>query len=175
MFIVPFCYVSSYEIIYIMFGENWLPAVPCFQALSLSVWCQLLTSSTGAIFQSTNNTKLMLKSALINTAITVIAILVGISTGKIENMALGVSFAYIINYLITFGILMKYVFKLSFFSFNKVLMFDFIYMIFILIAICLITKFIVISNVFLSIIMKGSLVLLFYVVYLLISKNIKYY
>ena len=173
MFIVPFCFVSSYEIIYIMFGENWMLAVPCFQVLSLSVWCQLLTSSTGAIFQSTNNTKLMLKSALINTAITVITIFAGISTGKIENMALGVSLAYIINYLITFGILIKYVFKLSFFSFNKVLMFDFIYMIFILIVVCLITKFIVVSNVFLSIVMKGTLVLLFYVVYLLISEKYK--
>lgn len=173
VFIVPFCFVSSHEIIYMMFGENWMPAVPCFRVLSLSVWCQLLTSSTGAIFQSTNNTKLMLKSVIINTIITVILILIGLSTGKIENMALGVSFAYIVNYFITFYMLMKYVFNLSFFSFNRILMYDFLYMILALVAVCLITKFIVVSNTFLSIIIKGTFVSLFYIVYLLISKKYK--
>lgn len=173
VFIVPFCFVSSHEIIYMMFGENWMPAVPCFRVLSLSVWCQLLTSSTGAIFQSTNNTKLMLKSVIINTIITVILILIGLSTGKIENMALGVSFAYIVNYFITFYMLMKYVFNLSFFSFNRILMYDFLYMILALVAVCLITKFIVVSNIFLSIIIKGTFVSLFYIVYLLISKKYK--
>ena len=150
-----------------------MPAVPCFRVLSLSVWCQLLTSSTGAIFQSTNNTKLMLKSVIINTIITVILILIGLSTGKIENMALGVSFAYIVNYFITFYMLMKYVFNLSFFSFNRILMYDFLYMILALVAVCLITKFIVVSNIFLSIIIKGTFVSLFYIVYLLISKKYK--
>ena len=173
IFVVPFCFVSSSEIIYIMFGENWLPSASCFQALSLSVWCQLLTSSTGAIFQSTNNTRLMLKSALINTIITIITIILGLSTGKIELMALGISVSYIINYLITFEILIKYVFNYSFIRFNTIFIYDFLFMILTLVTVFLITKFIVLSNVFLSIMMKGFLVLLFYVVYLFFSKKYK--
>lgn len=173
IFIVPFCFGAGREIICIMFGSKWLYAVPCFQLLSLSIWSQMLTSSTGAIFQSTNNTKLMVKSAIINTLITVVAIVGGLSTGKIENMALCVSLAYIVNYGITFSILMKYIFKMSLLKLNKEFILDFLFMIISIIGMYIFNSHVEINNIFISIIIKFFLILIPYILYLLLSKKYK--
>ena len=172
IFIVPFCFTSGYEIIYIMFGKNWLIAVPCFQALSLSVWCQMLTSSTGAIFQSLNNTKSMLKSSIINTMITISLLFVGLTSGRIEAIALCVSFAYIINYIITFKILMDDAFHMNMWKLNRELVMDFIYMCLALVIFTIVFKYVHISNVFVSVVLKGSIQLIVYLCYLVLTKKI---
>lgn len=169
IFIVPLCFISSREIILIMFGSKWEAAIPCFKYLSLSVWCQLLTSSTGGIFQSLNNTKAMFKSAVINTLITVTVIIIGISTGKIAMVALGVSCAYLVNYFITFKILMVEAFNKKMRDINKIVAQDFIYMIVVTIIMNIIFEYLVTSSVFLSLIIKGITLLLIYIVYLVIS------
>lgn len=50
-------FFSAKELVLIVFGEQWLEAVLPFQVLSLSVFVQVLNSTTGSIFQSSNNTK----------------------------------------------------------------------------------------------------------------------
>ena len=47
------------EITLILFGDQWLPSVPVFQILSLSVGIQIILSTSGSIYQAANdnNTK----------------------------------------------------------------------------------------------------------------------
>jgi PST family polysaccharide transporter len=156
-----------------MFGENWLTAVPCFQVLSLSLWSQLLISSTGVIFQSTNNTKGMLKTALINTSITIIMMICGLYMGKIEYVALFVSFAYIFNYVITFDVLMKETFYMKLRHLNKVLLLDFIYAIIMIVVSIFIISFINIDNVLISLFIKLILTMVLYCIYLFLSGKYK--
>ena len=47
----------SREIILIIFGEQWMPSVPVFQILSISVGIQVILSTSGSIFQAANDTK----------------------------------------------------------------------------------------------------------------------
>lgn len=173
IFIVVICFSASYEIIYIFFGKNWVPAVPCFRILSLSVWCQLLTSSTGAIFQSTNNTKGMLKTAIINTFITIVFISLGLSTGILEFMALGVTISYMLNYFITFKVLMNETFNMSLWRISKEILPDFLYMIFMILLSYFVFKYIKFSNVWISLLFKGLVELIIFILYLYISKKYK--
>lgn len=171
--IMPICFISSTEIIQIMFGEQWLAAASCFQALSLSLWCQLLTSSTGAIFQSIGKTNLMLKSTIINTAVAIFLLLIGLSTKKIEVMSWLISFSYILNYFVTFHILLREGLNFSFLRLNRELFFDIISLLFILISSILLFNMVTINGIFVSLFLKSLYVIILFTVYELISGNYK--
>lgn len=171
--IVPICFVSNVEIIQIMFGKQWIAAAPCFQALSLSVWCQLLTSSTGSIFQSIGKTHLMLKSSLINTGITIGCLVIGLSSGKIEMMSCFISFAYIVNYIVTFFILMHDGLNYSFMKLNKELFLDMMALILITIISFVVLNNFVFNNIFISLIVKSFFVLFLFITYEVVSGNYK--
>lgn len=106
-----FCYFAGEEIILIAFGKQWGAAVLPFKILSLSLWMQILTNTVGPIYQSLGNTRLMFKSTVINTIIIVSAILVGTLGNSIDIVSTTVSTAYIINFFVSFYILITQVFK----------------------------------------------------------------
>jgi PST family polysaccharide transporter len=97
VFVTPFCFFAADELILLFFGDQWTQAIPVFRLLSISIYAQMITSSTGVIFQSLGNTKLLFKTGLITTLISIIAIGVGISTGDINLIAICVSIAYILH------------------------------------------------------------------------------
>ncbi len=55
------------EIIRLMYGPQWEPAIPCFQILCLSLPSAMLTSTTGSIFQASNATKYHFYVGVVNT------------------------------------------------------------------------------------------------------------
>lgn len=69
--IVFFC---SEELILLFFGDKWVSAILPFRILSLSIEIQILQSTCGAIFQSTNNTKGLFFSSLISLLIMIIGL-----------------------------------------------------------------------------------------------------
>lgn len=73
-----FLFFSAKELIILFFGDQWLPSVPIFQILSLTVWCQIIGSTTGIVFQATNQTKKMFYVGLVNTLVNVSGLLIGI-------------------------------------------------------------------------------------------------
>lgn len=84
----------SAEIIELFYGSQWGAAVPVFAALSASVYVQVLWNPSGAFFQSLGRTDLMFKSGLINTAITIAGLVLGLIGGSISSVAVCVSVAY---------------------------------------------------------------------------------
>lgn len=71
-------YFMSSDLILFFFGDQWGPSVPCFKILSLSVAFQIISSSSGAVFQASNDTKRLFGCGIF-TAITMIgAICTGI-------------------------------------------------------------------------------------------------
>lgn len=87
----------SEEIVAIMYGSQWMAAVPVLQILSISVYFQVVNNPNGAMFQSANHTDYQLYHSLIATAITVIFLLLGLVTGELLLAALGVSAAYCLH------------------------------------------------------------------------------
>ncbi|GAI65773.1 unnamed protein product, partial [marine sediment metagenome] len=51
-----FLFFSAKEVILILFGNNWVQSISVFRVLALSVWLQMLLSTTGSIFQVAGRT-----------------------------------------------------------------------------------------------------------------------
>lgn len=117
-----FIFFSADELIQILFGSQWLGSVVTFQILSLSIWVQMILSSTGSIFQSANRTDLLLLSGILSTVLNIISILIGIWIGKIEIIALLLVIAFSFNFLQCNYLLMIKVFKSKLLDFYKILL-----------------------------------------------------
>lgn len=93
-------YFCAHDIIVIMFGEQWIPAIPVFKILSLSVPFMLIINPTGAIFLACNASKQLFYTGIINTTITIIGFLIAASVHKtIEAIAWSWTITIIINTL----------------------------------------------------------------------------
>lgn len=93
--VVFFC--CSEEIIAVMYGEQWGASVPLFQALSVSVYAQMMGNPAGAFFQSLGRTDLMFRCGLVNSCMTVVALLVGLSTGSLDVVAWCITAAFCVQ------------------------------------------------------------------------------
>lgn len=116
-----FLFFNANEIILFLFGDQWAGSVTTFQILAISVWIQMITSSTGAIFQSANRTDLLLLSGILSAIVTVSAIFIGIFAGSIEYVAFMVLLAFTINFIQTNYLLMYRMFQSNFIEVIKVL------------------------------------------------------
>lgn len=116
-FISVWLYYNAEELVILLFGNQWYEAVLPFKILSLSVWFQMTINTVGPIYQSLGNTKLMFKSTVICSAMILAFIIAGCFLGSIIYVAICVSVAYFLNYLLGYYILTKYAFQESFWNF----------------------------------------------------------
>lgn len=105
IFLSLFCYFSAKDIILFLYGEQWLNAVPYFEMLALAIWAQLQLVTTGSIFQSAGNTKQMFISGIINTAITGIAIVIGVLNADLWQLSRNILLAFYIEFFTSMHIL----------------------------------------------------------------------
>ena len=123
-FITPFCWFASNEIIRILYGTQWLAAIPCLKWMSLAMWAQMILSSAGTIFQSLGDTKRLFMSGSINAVLVVALIVAGLLEGSITAVARNVAMAYNIQFVATFYILVHLSFGMRCRSFLKGLLPD---------------------------------------------------
>lgn len=97
---IMFCGTS--EIVTIVYGSQWGESVPLLQALSVSVYFQMVNNPSGAFFQGSGHTDYMFMHSLLATGITVVLLVVGLATDGVLGGARGVSAAYCLH---TFSIL----------------------------------------------------------------------
>lgn len=153
IFVAPFCYLGSAEIISIMYGSGWQKSVICFQLLSIAIIPQMLNSSSGGIFQAIGNTQLLFLNGCINTVITIMAILIGVFYGKsITALSLCVAVAYIIHLITATYMLICMGFKYKLSRFIKDVSKEIIILLGMIIAVLLYNF--IISDVILSFIVK---------------------
>lgn len=125
-------FFSAEEIIYVLFGPQWGNSVPVFKILSLSIGIQMVSSSTGSIYQSINRTDLMFYSGLMSAVFMIGGILSGIFIGKsLEAVGLGLLISFLLSFIQGFYILIHIAIKKSFFKFLKTFIFP------ILISLCI--------------------------------------
>ncbi|GAB1800838.1 lipopolysaccharide biosynthesis protein [Priestia megaterium] len=106
-----FLFFTSKEIIYLLFGSQWTGSIPIFQILSLSIWIQMILSSTGSIFQSANRTDLLLLSGVLSALLNVSSIIVGAWTGSIKYLASILVLSFLVNFIQTNYLLMIKIFQ----------------------------------------------------------------
>lgn len=172
LFIAPVCFLASEEIICILYGDNWMQTIDCFRLLSLAIIPQMINSSAGAIFQATNNTKLLFINSCINTAITVAAILMGIfAGGNIVVLSACVAVAYNIHFLTAFYMLIRFTFGFQIKAFAKDLLPELMILAIMIVGVLLYPFHV--GNIVLSALVKGVWMLLFYCAGLVVSKEYK--
>lgn len=167
-----YCFFASKEIVLIMFGIQWSNSAKYFKILSISLWFQMITSSTGGIFQATGNVNKLFKCGSITTGITILCILVSSSFRSIEIISLGVSIAYILHFFVAFKLLIVDIFNKKFFSLVSTLKNHIIIFIIVILGYKLIFNF-TIENLFLSAIIKFAIILVLYIFSLVITKEYK--
>lgn len=86
--------VSSYELIAILFGAQWIDAAPLLQVLSLSIYAQSMNTVLAPVMGATGRTDYLMLCTTINSLITIAMIVVGASLGTLYTMAVFVTVAY---------------------------------------------------------------------------------
>ncbi len=110
-------YFTAYEIIFILYGKQWLGSVPVFEILAFSIGIQMALSSAGSIFQVVGCTKELFLSGVLGSFIMLIAIVVGVMQQNLIAVAICVVTGYCLDFFLAFYILIKCVLKQSFMDF----------------------------------------------------------
>lgn len=101
-------FFNAKELILLIFGMQWESAVEPFRILSLTVGVQIILSSSGAIYQATDNTQWLFLSGILSTLTNLCAILWGIYVeGSIEGVAWGLTLSFSLNFLQCYLLLFK--------------------------------------------------------------------
>ncbi len=166
-----FLFFTAEEIILFIFGLQWDGSILTFQILALSVWIQMIVSSTGGIFQSGNRTDLLLLSGILSTIFNVTGIVSGILMGQIEFVALFLVIAFALNFLQVNYLLMIKMFNDSLLPFFKVLIKPLI------LALIQVGAFLLLPdlpfNLFINLVIKGLVFVIMWVGGLLITGEFK--
>ncbi|TXE02131.1 lipopolysaccharide biosynthesis protein [Algoriphagus aquimarinus] len=116
-----FLYFSAHEIIFVLYGSQWVQSVPVFKILALTVGIQMVLSSSGSIFQAVNRTDLMFYSGSLGAIFMVSGICYGIFVGKnLEAVGYGLIGAFVINFFQAFYMLIRIALDSSFLKFLKI-------------------------------------------------------
>lgn len=106
-----FLWFDARELTLIIFGRQWESSVPIFRILALSVGVQVINSTSGSIFQASNDTKSLFICGLFSAILNVSGILTGIfyfNSLKIVAWCICLTFflsflqCYFIMYYVTF-------------------------------------------------------------------------
>ncbi len=113
-------YFCASPIITIIFGRNWIPAIPVFEILSVSVPLQVMTSTSGSIFQAAGKTKHLFYCGVQSSICTVGAfIIAAVFFRTIESMAWAWVIASTLNFLFTYCVMNRITFHTSIYPFFK--------------------------------------------------------
>ena len=170
-FVSIFCFFSAKELIYIVFGDQWNKSVLPFKLLSISLICQLLTNTIAPIYQSVGNTKLMFESTIITTLTIILMIIIGVVIGNINSVAACVCIGYLLNFLITFKLLISKCFNMQYTKFLS--SFKEVLLIYIILLLCSFVYPLEISNYLISLTVKFFFLFTIYIILLIITKQYK--
>ena len=84
----------------IIFGDQWLPSVPVFRILALSVGVQIILSSSGSIFQAAGDTRSLFVCGVFSSVLNVAGMLLGIFYfGTLTAVATCIVVTFTINFV----------------------------------------------------------------------------
>lgn len=172
--ITVFLYMSSNEVVYLLFGYQWTESIETFKILSLSIWIQMILSSTGSFFQSLNRTDLLLLSGILSSTLNIIGIVIGVLIGKIEYVALFLIISFSINFIQANYLLNVKIFRERQLKFYKIFKDPIIISIMVLITLLIIDNLLVSNANIILFIVKSIGSLITFLIGMKITGNIHY-
>ena len=173
-FVQPLCYCCAREIILILYGSQWNVAVDYFQILSIAIWVQMISGTSGSLFMAAGDSRTMFFASIINTSITITGLFIGMMSHDVLVVSRLIALAYLIQFPITFFALIKITMKMKINLFIKAIAPDFVILLLLHVGGFFILKFIFIENLIVSGIVKGSILFIFYIVLALSLGQLKY-
>lgn len=171
LFVTITCYLCSREIILIMFGDNWAPAIYCFKGLSICILSQMLSSVSGSVFLGVERTDQTFKCGVINLCLILVAIFTGVCFNSLNLLSYAIGVTYNIIFFITYVILIKYTLNGDIKSFFGHFVADYLAVI----IFCIVFNFVDLDfdSIFVSVIIKISIVALYFIGYLICSGQVR--
>lgn len=170
VFITAYCYGAADEIIFILCGENWKMSADLFKILSMSVWAQMISSTSGSMFQILGMTDLQFKRGILTTFITISAIIIGLLTNNLIWISVLVMIAYNLHFFSMLYFLIRKAFGESMFEFFKKLFPDLAIGACLMLSLYLINK-LNIQNILVSAFFKLFVCAVIYLIGLLVTKQ----
>lgn len=99
------------DILFIMFGPQWVSASDYLKVFAVSVPLQMVLSSTGGIFQTFGKTKLQFYCGLFGFVVSVTSIFLGIYFDDLVLLCTLLVLGYVLNYFQCFYVLIYHVFE----------------------------------------------------------------
>ncbi|WP_368123070.1 lipopolysaccharide biosynthesis protein [Bacteroides thetaiotaomicron] len=149
-------FFTAEEVTLIIFGDQWLPSIPVFRILSLSVGIQIILSSSGSIFQAAGDTRSLFVCGLFSSILNVTGMLAGIFYfGTLTAVATCIVITFTINFVQCYWMMYRMTFKRSVWPFVRQLIPPL--MTSILIALCLTPLQYALEgmNIFITLILKS--------------------
>lgn len=107
-------------LITIIFGKNWIPAIPVFEILAISVPLQVILSTSGSLFQAAGQTKHLFYCGIQSSVCTVGAfIIAAIYVRTIESMAWAWNIVSLINFIFAYWFMNRITFHTNPWNFYK--------------------------------------------------------
>lgn len=166
-----FCFFAGEEIILFLFGNQWGGSVQSFQILAVSIWLQMIASSTGSIYQSANRTDLLLISGLQSMILNVISIAIGVWIGTIEAVAFMVVLSFSLNFIVNNYLLMYRTFQSNIMGVLQSLSKPFVIGALELVAFMLLPE--LNFGVFINLVIKGILFVVVFAIGLVVTGQLK--
>lgn len=160
-------FFTAEEVTLIIFGDQWMPSVPVFRILSLSVGIQIILSSSGSIFQAAGDTRSLFVCGVFSSAFNVAGILLGIfHFGTLTAVASCIVVTFTINFIQCYWQMYRVTFRQSAWPFIRQLISPLV--ISILIALVLIPMQYALEgmNIFVTIIAKGIVSFIIFGIYI---------
>lgn len=155
------------ELILLIFGPLWVESIPVFKIFTISVGIQIILSTSGSIFQASNATKMLFICGLLSTILNVMAISIGLFIyNTAEAIATSVVISFSANFTLCFFLMYRITFKLSMTTFFKQLISPLILTAIMILALYAISLVLIDINIILSLIIKGSLFLVLFFLYI---------
>lgn len=161
-FISAFCtagmHVCAAELILIMFGDQWAPAIPMLSVLAFAVYSRGVNGAFAALLSACGRADLYMRSTAINTVLTIGMICLGGVLGSVQALAVCVAVAYNVEMLVPVRLCAKHCLRVSLARFISYMLPDLVGCLVVAVAATLIPWGL--ENAFVSLLLKGAFVLL---------------
>lgn len=160
-------FFTAEEVTLIIFGDQWLPSVPVFQILSLSVGIQIILSSSGSIYQAAGDTRSLFVCGLFSSILNVGGMLLGIFYfGTLTAVAICIVSTFAINFVQCYWMMYRVTFKRSAWTFVRQLIPPLI--VSVLITLCLAPLQYALEgmNIFITLILKSFVCFIIFGIYI---------
>lgn len=172
-------YFTAHEAVLIIFGNQWVPSISIFKILSLSVGTQIILSSSGSIFQASNDTRSLFICGLFSSILNVGGIILGVFYFNTLNaIAWIIVLTFTINFIQCYFQMYIVTFKRSPLFFFSKLISPFIISIITAVILHLLNKYLDNDNIVISAILKFSVSFTIFGVYIQLTNEfniIKYF